>query len=62
MSTTYNTQLEAESLDFIRKLTGQTVPKGKDNVQKALKDGKILAEFVFSFPFVFFIFIFISIK
>jgi len=43
MSVTYSPTIEAEALSFIRSMTGDNVPSGKDNVQRALKDGRILA-------------------
>jgi len=44
MAVNYNASLETEARGFIKALTGNDVPAGKDNVQKALKDGRILAE------------------
>ncbi len=44
MAVNYSSVHEKDARDFVKKLTGNDLPTGPDNIQRALKDGRILAE------------------
>lgn len=46
LNSRYDTSAEAEVVQWINQVVGENVPLGRENVQRALKDGKILVRLI----------------